>query len=182
MINIVYGSILDAKEKYIAHQCNCLTTGSAGVAKLIFERFPYSDTYSSRTDADVPATIKILGNGDDQRYVINMFGQYYPGKPKYPDATLDGTKTRERYFHQCLMKVINIPELESIAFPYKIGCNLAGGNWNNYFGTLENFSKYAEDDDVTTTIYCPTPETFEDAKSEYKSLLVKMLKQDLNIR
>jgi O-acetyl-ADP-ribose deacetylase (regulator of RNase III) len=145
MIEILTGDLLEAKEKYIAHQCNCLTQNSAGTAKAIFDKFPYSNTYAGRTEPDVPATIQILGNGQDQRFVINMFAQYYPGKPKYPNSTLDGVEARHTYFHQCLLRVAKIPDLDSIAFPWKIGCNLAGGDWEWYLGTINNFAQYIED-------------------------------------
>lgn len=131
MIEIVTGSIIDAKEQYIAHQCNCLTNKSAGTAKAIFDAFPYANTYATRVEADVPGKIIVLGNGKDQRYVINMFGQYYPGKPKYPNSALDGTFIREKYFHQCLLRVSKLDGLKSIAFPWRIGCNLGGGVWEH---------------------------------------------------
>lgn len=149
MIEIVKGNLLDSKEKYIAHQCNCLTQNSAGTAKAIFDKFPYANTYATRTEPDVPSTIKILGNGDDQRYVINMFAQYYPGKPKYPNSDKDGTKARQKYFHQCLLRVSKISDLTSIAFPWKIGCNLGGGDWEWYLGTITNFAKYVKESQNT---------------------------------
>lgn len=142
MINIIEGDLLNAKEKYIAHQANCLTTHSAGTAKNIFERFPYANTYVIRTVPDVPGTIKILGNGIDQRYIINFFGQYYPGRPKYPDSKLDGIQARKKYFYQCLLEISKIPDLESIAFPYGVNCNLAGGNWETTLCQLNNFEQY----------------------------------------
>lgn len=145
MIEIVSGDLLDSTEKYIAHQCNCLSQNSAGAAKAIFDKYPHANTYAGRTEPDVMGTIKILGNGEDQRYVINMFAQHYPGKPKYPNSTKDGTATREFHFHRCLLRVAKIENLESIAFPWKIGCNLGGGNWEHYLGTLHNFAKYVGD-------------------------------------
>jgi O-acetyl-ADP-ribose deacetylase (regulator of RNase III) len=144
MIEIVHGDLLDSKEKYIAHQCNCLTTNSAGAALAIFTKYPYSNTYENRVDPDEPGTIQIMGDGQEQRYVINMLAQYYPGKPKYPDSILDGIKARQKHFHICLLKIAKIKDLTSIAFPWKIGCNLAGGDWEYYFGTLKNFATYVE--------------------------------------
>lgn len=144
MIEIISGDLLDSQEKYIAHQCNCLTQHSAGTAKNIFTKYPHANTYASRTDPDTLGTIKILGNGIDKRYVINMFAQYYPGRPKYPDSKLDGTIIRQQHFYQCLIKISKIPDLESIAFPYKIGCNLGGGDWNYYFGVLNNFATFVK--------------------------------------
>jgi O-acetyl-ADP-ribose deacetylase (regulator of RNase III) len=145
MIEIITGDLLESKEKYIAHQCNCLTQRSAGTAKAIFDKFPHANTYAERTEPDVLSAIKILGNGTDQRYVINMFAQYYPGKPKYPNSTKDGILIREKFFHQCLLKIARIPNLESIAFPWRIGCNLGGGIWEHYLGNLTNFANYVEE-------------------------------------
>lgn len=86
----------------------------------MFDKFPYADVYSNRTNPDIPGTISIKGNGVLERYIINLFGQYYPGSPKYPNSDLDGTKTREKYFHKCLLEIAKIKNLDSIAFPFKI--------------------------------------------------------------
>jgi O-acetyl-ADP-ribose deacetylase (regulator of RNase III) len=153
MIEIVTGDLLLATEKYIAHQCNCITQNSSGVAKAIFDKFPYANTYATRTEPDALTTIKILGNGQDQRYVINMFAQYYPGKPKYPHSSKDGIEIRGKYFHKCLLKIARIKNLESIAFPWRIGCNLGGGVWAHYLGNLTNFADFVEKQGVRVVIY-----------------------------
>jgi len=82
--------------------------------------------------------IKILGNGEDQRFIINMYSIFYPGSPKYPNSKLDGTIARQNNFYICLNKIAKINNLESIAFPYKICCDLAGGDWKYYYGVLKN--------------------------------------------
>lgn len=144
MIEIVTGDIFDSKEKYLLQQCNCVTNKAAHLSKDVFTKYPYADSYSGRTDPDKPGTIVIKGNGEDQRFVINMFGQYYPGKPKFPTSALDGTKVREKYFHECLLRVAKIPNLESVAFPWRIGCGAAGGYWDHYLGTITNFAQYVK--------------------------------------
>lgn len=153
MIEIVTGDLLDSKEKYIAHQCNCLTENSAGTAKAIFDKWPHANTYVNRikdengltTNIDTPGHITILGDGKTDRYVINMYAQYYPGRPKFPKSTLDGIPARQNYFHRCLLRVAQIPELESIAFPWRVGCGLAGGDWEWTLGTIVNFANYIEE-------------------------------------
>jgi|SRR6185436_3945389 len=140
MIEVISGNILECKERYIAHQCNCLTQHSAGTAKNIFDKYPHANTYKSRSEPSKLSSIEILGDGIDNRFIINMYAQYYPGKPKYPESKLDGTIARQKYFYQCLLQISKIPNLESIAFPYKIGCNLGGGDWNYYYGVLNNFA------------------------------------------
>ena len=64
MIEIVTGNLLDAKEKFIAHRTNCVSQKSAGLAKRIFDKFPYSNIYVNRTDPNTPGTLKsFLGDG-----------------------------------------------------------------------------------------------------------------------
>jgi O-acetyl-ADP-ribose deacetylase (regulator of RNase III) len=135
------GDLLSAPEQYIAHQCNCVTSRGAHLAKAMFNRFPYADIYSSRTDPDTLGTIVVRGDGQAQRFVINMLGQFYPGRVKYPHSTKDGYKTRQNAFAQCLVRIAEIPDLQSIAFPYMIGCGAAGGDWQIYRAILAKWSK-----------------------------------------
>ena len=85
-------------------------------------------------------SIDIAGNGEDKRYVINMFSQYYPGKCKYP-GNIDNAYLRVNAFQSCLNKISKIDNLESIAFPYEIGCGLAGGDWKEYEKMISDFAK-----------------------------------------
>jgi O-acetyl-ADP-ribose deacetylase (regulator of RNase III) len=142
MLTIIKGDIFSSNEKYIIHQCNAITKHAAHLAKSVFEHYPYADIYSGRTTPDKPGTIIVRGNGVDQRFVIALIGQYYPGVSKYPDSDLDGLKIREKYFHKALIVVARIPNLESVAMPIRIGCGAAGGNWINYYGTIVNFSNH----------------------------------------
>jgi len=145
MIEIITANLLDAKEKYILHQTNCVSNkGAAGIAALIFDKYPYADCYSDRTEPSKPGTIDICGDGVDNRFVINMHSQYYPGKSKYIESNLDGLLAREKYFHQGLLRVAKIENLESIAVNWKIGCGIAGGDWNHLLCTLTNFANYIE--------------------------------------
>lgn len=152
MIIEIDGDIAKVDTQYIAHQCNCLSQQSSGLAKILFEIFPWCDIYKDRVSKDhpdfhpdCPGEISIHGNGQDQRYVINMLAQFWPGKPKYPESTLDGYKAREHYFKSCLQKITKIENLKSIAFPVNIGCGLAGGNWIQYKSFIEHFAEARED-------------------------------------
>jgi hypothetical protein len=42
------------------------------------------------------------------------------------------------------MEVARIPNLESVAFNWRIGCRLAGGNWDYILGTIKNFAEHVE--------------------------------------
>jgi len=140
MIEIVTSNLLDAKEKYICHICNCVSHSAAGVAKQLFLKYPYSNDYVNRKSVTTPGTINIKGNGKDQRYIVNLFAQYYPGKSKYENSLLDGIMARERFFSECLTLLSYTKNLESIAMPFNIGCGLAGGNWERYYSIIEKFA------------------------------------------
>lgn len=158
MIEIVTGSLIEAKEKYICHQTNCVTKRAAHLAKTVFQAFPYSDIYTDREAPDKPGSIIIRGDGKDQRYVINMLGQYFPGSSKYTDSELDGTSIREKYFHRCLSEISKIPTLESVAFPFKIGCGAANGVWSHYYDLLIRFADYVEKQQGTKVVIYQLPE------------------------
>lgn len=138
----IQGNLVDFDQaKYIAHQCNCVTNKSAGLAKSVFSRFPYADIYSGRTAHGKPGTIIVKGNGKNNRFIINMLGQFYPGPSRYSNNNKDGYQARQAYFTQCLLEVAKIPQLESIAFPYKIGCGMAGDDWDFYLNRLIQFNQ-----------------------------------------
>ncbi len=142
MIEIITGDILESKDKYLLHQTNTISNTAGGLAYSIFEKYPYANIYSNRTEQSIPGTIDICGNGEDKRFIINMMGQVYPGPPRFPESNLDGSLIREKYFHKCLLKVANIPNLESVAMPVGIGCGLGGGEWSHYLQTIINFAKF----------------------------------------
>lgn len=156
---IIVGDLLTAKEKYIVHQTNCVSTHAGGLAYFLFKKYPYADIYHDRTeeDSDInslrdnPGDISIKGNGLDQRYIINLMGQLYPG---VHNKSNDSEMRRLEYFSTGLIKISKIHNLESIAFPYKIGCGLGGGDWNHYHALVEAFAKLVYDNQgAKVTIY-----------------------------
>lgn len=149
----VTGNLLESTAQFIAHNCNCLTEKAAGLALVMFKRFPYSDIYKRRkqkeSQKDSPGTIVVRGDGKDQRFVINMLAQYYPGPSKNfkygtcgSEASLDSYEQRKQWFATCLQQIkVLAPTMESIAFPYQIGCGLAQGKWADYEQMLAQFAK-----------------------------------------
>lgn len=129
---MVEGNLLESKTQFIAHQTNCKTRGNGmGLAKHIFEKYPDANTYKNRKIPSRPGSIDVSGN------VINMNAQFNPGKAK-------NSKMRRKrivWFQQCLKKISEIEGIESIAFPFKIGCGLAGGDWKIYKNLIDYFAK-----------------------------------------
>lgn len=134
----------------IVHQCNCVTTVAAHLAKTIFTAFPYADIYEERANKTIdykklpegerPGDILLRGNGKDKRYVLAILGQAFPGRPRFPDSKMDGTEARERHFVEAIKKIMVIENLESIAFPDHIGCGAAGGDWHFYRRCIDALS------------------------------------------
>lgn len=141
MLIEIEGDLLESDAKYICHQCNCTSIGSAGLAREIFKKYPYADAYWRGCDR-IPGEISVMGNGENQRYIINMYAQIRPGcSSLYVLKQSDGANDRIKYFISCLQKIKQIENLESIAFPFGIGCNLAGGDWSKYYKILKKFAE-----------------------------------------
>jgi len=136
--NLVFadGDLLEyAASHRIAHQCNSTTKTAAGLAKAIFRRFPEADVYADGT-VRVPGEIIVRGP------VIGMVAQVTPGKPWKAN---DLAAHRKQHFQACLDAIARtFGDDLRIAFPFGIGCGMAGGDWTEYLGMI---SRFAEDNE-----------------------------------
>jgi len=155
---IIRGDLLEAKEKYLAHQTNCVTNRAAHLSAAVFDAFPFADIYSERRRPSRPGTIVIRGDGKKERFVINMLGQVFPGAPGPHNPEVDGGAKREDYFDRCLEKISKITELETVAFPHRIGCGAAGGDWPAYREMLKNFAAFVHKDQGARVVVYRLPE------------------------
>ena len=64
----------------------------------------------------------------------------------------DSAESREIWFQECLDEIEELGSQmpASIAFPFKIGCNLAGGIWKHYEAMINDFA--ASNPDVKVAI------------------------------
>lgn len=140
-MKIVIDNILNAREKYIAHQCNCVTITAKGLCQSINNKYPWANAYYDRQNKeDIPGTIKIYESPSQDKAVICMFAQLRPSKP-FKSKT-DTYEQRIKWFQECLIKIKEVKiQTDAIAFPWMIGCGLAGGDWNIYKKMLDNFEK-----------------------------------------
>ena len=140
---LVTGDLLKSKEEYIVHQTNCrYKPPGVGLAKHIFKKYPHSDVYTCRhpwkpnTEYDTPGSITIRGGGGTGlRGVVNLFGQNFQSKKEKHVKTVEESRAlRLKWFKMGLDEIRKqLPDLKSIAFPFQIGCGLAGGDWNGVF-------------------------------------------------
>ena len=148
MLTLVNGNLLDAKETYLCHQCNCVSFRSAHLAKDVFNRFPYANVYREHINGceDEPGTILIRGNGEDKRFVVAMFGQLLPGKSRrpYDKDYEDCDDLRLLFFQDCLNALQDLEIPGTFAMPYGIGCGAAGGDWKEYYKLIEEFAQYKD--------------------------------------
>jgi O-acetyl-ADP-ribose deacetylase (regulator of RNase III) len=141
MIRFENISLLEADVDYICHQVNCQGKMNSGVAKSIREKWPivyefYQEVcrqHINEGNNKIDLLGKIAPINVDHYVpethptpptVINMFAQNGYG--------YDGKRyTSYDAFWSCLGHIKEfIPKGSKIAFPYKIGCDRGGANWN----------------------------------------------------
>jgi O-acetyl-ADP-ribose deacetylase (regulator of RNase III) len=157
----VYGSILEAKVDVIVHQCNCVTTKAKGLSAQIYSLYPYSDIYTKDIKRFPGKCIVSFAPYKDVA-IASLMGQIAPGKSGEwstiynIDPLLDTASRRLEYFEQALTELEQIcitNNLKSIAFPYKIGCGLAGGHWPDYLALISKFQKRVATNNIKVAIY-----------------------------
>lgn len=135
--------ITNKKYTIFCHQVNCRKVMGAGIAKQIRNEYP--EVYAEYKHIDNPILGSILPVfTSDGRICINMYAQDGFGRDKrYTDYTA---------FKSCLRAIVglvadhHIHQDVLIAFPYMIGCGLAGGSWNVIESLIEEFSKMIPND------------------------------------
>ena len=134
MVKIITGNLLDSKEDYICHQVNCQGVMGSGVAKAIRDKWPEIFTeYRSYVDMcfGTPlGSVCYAPINNSNQIVANMFAQSSYG--------YDGKRyTSYDAFCNCLNAMArDIPKNCTIAFPYKIGSDRGGANWNIIYAMI----------------------------------------------
>ena len=134
------GDLVKGDYPVFCHQVNCQGAMNSGIAKQIRTKYPevykvyhyYCGKYED--PSAILGTILSLKT-DDGRTCVNMFSQNFYG--------YDGKQyTDEEAFQQCLDSIKRcLPDADTIAFPYKIGCGLGGGNWETIESLLKRFAE-----------------------------------------
>jgi hypothetical protein len=139
-LQIIAGDLLAAKEpeRLIAHQCNCVTTGTAaGFARALFERHPAAGYGSTVTLGRQLGNVQFV-QSEGGVTIANMYAQYYPGPPTNAG---DGAVMRVDWFRSCLEQLAVYAKAHNktrVAMPYGVGCGLAGGRWAEYQALLQS--------------------------------------------
>ena len=144
MVHYERGNIVTNKKYTIfCQQVNCRKVMGAGLARQIRNEYP--EVYVEYKHVEDPMLGYILPVfTSDGRICINMFAQDGFGRDKqYTDYDA---------FKSCLRAIVglvadhHIHEDVPIAFPYMIGCGLAGGDWTVIEKLLLEFSDMVPND------------------------------------
>lgn len=142
MIKIISGNILNAKEDVIGHQVNCRGSMSAGLSKQIKKKFPdvYHE-YKNKCLVYSQSPELLLGKCQivytKNKIIANLFGQL--------DYSRYKKQTNYKALSSALLHLYNFVKEKNltIALPYKIGCGLAGGDWDVVMKLIKNvFNDY----------------------------------------
>lgn len=138
MVTIKKGDLLlDATEKVIAHQVNCMGI-AGGLAADIFKKWPDAENDYKQL-CDRMGTLgmfrgmylgmpQLTGQQKDGHVIANLYGQYRPGADYRPDAV--------RKALTCLGEIARRSGW-SVALPYKFSCGICGGDWDEVLGIIE---------------------------------------------
>lgn len=173
-LSVVRGNLITANVDCIVQQCNCLAVRPHGLAASIAEALPYANIYGQRrgigarnlaqvSDRPAVGTCQLVKGGDDHKgpYVACLFGQYVYGKAeayRVGDPQIEDTNAaRETYFQLALtdfakqVQQINANgvKIQRVAFPFLIGCGLAGGHWKHYERMIQEFAQAHKELNIT---------------------------------
>lgn len=143
MIKHVEGNILESPEnQIIIQQVNCSNAMGKGVAKAIYEKYPFvkeqyhqycNGTFLSQ-DGGKKRPEELLGDvfmarsEDCKRCVLNIFGQLTFLKYREKSRCLTDYDAFQKALNEIAAYFIGCEV--TFAVPYGIGCGLAGGDWN----------------------------------------------------
>lgn len=164
------GDIFKSGCEMLVHQTNCIVGGpygiGAGLYTIMTQKYPYCNVYQRRKHSNnkkfasdenrgIPGEINIDHPVNSTGpIIVGINGQYGISKTgtknfdKYikfpPEYSTESHEMRENWFKEGLSKLRNYiltnSSIKTVAFPYFIGCDLAGGIWNNYFAMIQEFA------------------------------------------
>lgn len=133
MKNLKKENILNASEQIIVHQVNELGVMGAGLAKQIKEKYPKMfEAYKKYASPDKIGQCLLIRVEED-KYIANFFSQR--------GISRTHQTTDHKAFEKCLIQLSEYIKQNNmtVAFPYKIGCGLAGGNWDIVSKLIEKY-------------------------------------------
>lgn len=137
MIISKMGDLFDSKCQIKCHQVNCQGVMGSGIAKTVRERYSnVFDQYLTLCNEKIRGgnssmllnTVQLIEIGGGT-YIANLFSQDNFGS--------SGRYTSYDAFDECVKQISETGM--SVAFPYNIGCDRGGGDWNIVFSIIKKY-------------------------------------------
>lgn len=131
----IFGDITKIKKGIVAHQVNCRDVIGAGVSGAIVKKWPevekkYHEIFKSKKP--VFGTVQFVKVGPDL-FVANVFSQCDYGNSQKTGKVYTDLKVLE----DCIDFVCTEFSDKMVYVPCRIGCGLAGGNWDELYEWLK---------------------------------------------
>lgn len=146
-MRIESGNLMDVQSGVIVHQVNCMGAFGAGVAGQIASRYPivkrnYLSFCQSKRNPRELFGLCLPVRVSEGLVIINAFSQF-----AYGNAAKTGrVYTDQTVLLDCIGRVRQRYPNQVIYLPWRIGCGLAGGDWNAILSQLRDV--YANDDNL----------------------------------
>ncbi len=143
MIKYEIGDLLEGDCDIIAHQANCFKIMGGGIARAIKAIYPAAYdadvkfTFSPDQRLGMTSYTKTTGVNGLEKTIFNLYGQYDLGTDERHTDYKALTSALESMMET--INVVSSPEAK-IGVPYKMGCDLAGGDWNVVSEILDRVS------------------------------------------
>lgn len=148
MVKVKTGDLLNATEKIIGHQVNCVGP-AGGLAAAVFKKYPdaKNDYYQviNRVQAAggfgyaLLGTAMLTGQQKDGHIISNIFGQLMPGADYRPEDL--------RSALEMLARCAKAGDW-SVALPWRLSCGICGGDWTEVQQIIEETMR-----DIECVIY-----------------------------
>lgn len=140
MIKYIEGNLFDSKANILCHQCNCQGVMGSGIALEVKKRYPnvFLSYFEDFKENKLKLGYVNFTRAKGTQIIASMCGQ-----DKYG---YKGLYTNYDKLQDCLNSVkqfalTNYKEKPIIAFPYKMSCDRAGGDWNVVSKMIEDTFK-----------------------------------------
>lgn len=152
-IHYIKGDIFKQDVDIVGHQTNCLGIMGGGIAWTVRAKYPtvYQEyaalckQYKGHS-SDMLGICQIVPTGNGRiGYIANLFGEDVPTGTRV-DTDYDALRKALTDLHN-RVKGKNL----TVGLPYKIGCGLAGGDWNIVDGIIHDVF---EGDETTNVLIC----------------------------
>lgn len=149
--------IFNAPVEIIVHQANCFCTMGSGIAKEIKKRYPRAflvDKNTVKGDAKKLGQFTVaLANKNQDKTIINLYGQYAYGKQQMHTNYLALTKG----FNNIKDFLNKFNPKAKVGIPHNIGCGLGGGDWSVVEGIIQSVFRNS-DIEILICSYTPKVE------------------------